>query len=319
MTEGPRSFRAVWLLFAFALFAAVPTVEARQPMCVIDMGSNTFRRIVGTFESGRYEQKAIDKQTLGVGDDVTKHGRISEPKLEEIRKTLTTFKAACDKDAVPNVAAIGTAAFRDAPNGPDVIKLASTLGIVMEIATEARESELAYLVGALGRDGYAVVDHGSRSIELVAKDGRLQHLVLGLGYRVAYDIFFASSTDAAGAIRAFQARLRSDVSKAAFMKGKTALVGVEYGDMTEVLFDGMPVEGSELTVPVLKARLERVTSMTREQFEALKKEKDIDRALPRLVSAVFFAEAFGYPALQLTGRELGVGLIIEAGLKRATR
>ena len=42
----------------------------------------------------------------------------------------------------------------------------------MEIATEKRESELAYLVGSLGRDGYAVIDNGSRSIELVAKERR---------------------------------------------------------------------------------------------------------------------------------------------------
>ena len=43
---------------------------------------------------------------------------------------------------------------------------------------------------------------------------------------------------------------------------------------------------------------------------------NIDRALPRLVAAVVLTEAFGYPSLELTARELGTGLIIEAGLTR---
>jgi exopolyphosphatase/pppGpp-phosphohydrolase len=307
-----------WLL-AFVLFTAVPAVEvsARETMCAIDMGSNTFRRIVGSFENGRYHERAIDKQTLGVGDDVTKHGRISDAKLEEIKRTLTAFKAACDKDQVSQTAAVGTAAFRSAPNGPQVVQLASSLGIAMEIATEARESELAYLVGSLGRDGYAVIDNGSRSIELVSKSsGPLQHLVFDLGYRVAYDTFFAPAKNAGAAIREFQDRLRGYVSKAPFMKGKKTLVGVEFGEMAEVLFEGAPVEGRVLTLPVLKARLQRLVSLTPAQFTALKKQKDIDRALPRLVAAVLFTEAFGYSRLELTARELGTGLIIEAGLKK---
>jgi exopolyphosphatase/pppGpp-phosphohydrolase len=317
LTTSVAFSRVARLCLALVLVAGATPAEARQAMCAIDMGSNTFRRIVGSFANGRYEQKAIDKQTLGVGDDVTKHGRISDAKLEEIRRTLTTFKASCDKDGVSTVVAIGTAAFRDAPNAPRIVELASTLGIAMEIATEARESELAYLVGSLGRDGYAVIDHGSRSIELVSTSGgALRHLVFDLGYRIAYDTFFARSSDAGGAVRAFQARLQTHVPKAPFMKGQTTLVGVEYGDMMAVLFDGASVEGRVLTLEALKERLQRVTSLPPAQFEALKKQKDIDRALPRLVTAVFLTEAFGYTRLELTDRELGVGLIIEAGVKR---
>lgn len=100
------------------------------------------------------------------------------------------------------------------------------------------------------------------------------------------------------------------------MKGQTTLVGVEYADMIDVLFKGAPAAGRVLTLDALKARLQQVASLSPAQFEALKKQKDIDRALPRLVTAVFFTEAFGYTRLALTDRELGVGLIIEAGLKR---
>jgi hypothetical protein len=36
--------------------------------CAIDMGSNTFRLIVASFQDGRYEQRRLDRRTLGVGE-----------------------------------------------------------------------------------------------------------------------------------------------------------------------------------------------------------------------------------------------------------
>src|SRR5687768_2022610 len=139
--------------------ASMPIEARADVMCAIDMGSNSFRRIVGSFENGRYAQHRIEVRTLGVGDDVARNGRISDPKLEEIRRTLAAFKGACDKDGAARIAAVGTAAFRDAPNGTRAVEIAAQLGIAMEVATEQRESELAYLAGSLGQAGYAVIDN----------------------------------------------------------------------------------------------------------------------------------------------------------------
>jgi len=161
------------------------------------MGSNSFRRIVGSYAGGRYEQRGIEVRTLGVGDDVARTGRISASKLGEIEAALDAFAMACARDGAAPVVGVGTAAFRDAPNGAEVVKRAAALGVSMEIASERRESELAYLVGSLGEPGYAVVDNGSRSIELVAADGAApQYLVATLGYRVAYDRYFAGDATA---------------------------------------------------------------------------------------------------------------------------
>ncbi len=189
-------------LVALSLLVMVSVIAnaanaAQTPICAIDMGSNSFRLIVGSFEKGRYEQRSIETRTLGVGDDVARHGRISEPKLAEIEEALSQFKTSCEKEGGARVVAIGTSAFREAANGARAVELAATLGIPMEIATEKRESELAYLVGSLGQDGYAVIDNGSRSIELVSKEGRApRYLVFNLGYRLAYERFFAAADDA---------------------------------------------------------------------------------------------------------------------------
>jgi len=283
--------------------------------CVIDMGSNSFRRIVGSFADGRYVETRIEARTMGVGDDVERNGRISDMKLAQIADTLTEFRATCEREGAPNPLAIGTAAFRDAPNGAAVVEVAAKAGVRMEIATEARESELAYLVGSLGRDGYAVIDNGSRSIELVARDNGYRYLVFNLGYRIAYDQFFAKATDPAAAIAAFRERLLEHAAEASFMKGRQTLVGVEFAEMAEILFPKAPTEGRVLTLQALQQRLQEIASQP-DDFERLKTTKDIDRALPRLVAAAVFAEAFGYSQFELTDRQLGTGVIIEAGLAR---
>ena len=253
---------------------------------------------------------------MGVGDDVARHGRISDGKLAEIASTLAEFRAACEKDGVTEIVAVGTAAFRDAPNGSRAVEIASGLGIRMEIATEQRESELAYLVGSLGRDGYAVIDNGSRSVELVAKDtGPLRYLVFNLGYRLAYEEFFAAAVDPAAAYAAFRDRLLQQAENAPFMRGKKTLVGIEFEEMADVLFEPAPIEGRVLTRQALQQRLDQITREPA-AFEGLKATKDIDRALPRLVVAAVLTEAFGYSQIELTGRQLGAGLIIEAGLRR---
>jgi exopolyphosphatase/pppGpp-phosphohydrolase len=257
--------------------------------------------------------------TLGVGDDLAAHGRISENKIVEIEKALSRFKSSCDRDGAARVMAIGTAAFRDAPNADVVVKLAASIGIAMEVATEQRESELAYLAGSLGRDGYAVIDNGSRSIELVTREkANYRYVVVNLGYRVAYEKFFASATHAMAAYRAFDARLKEAASRAPFMKGKERLVGVEFGEMAESLLSPAKLDGRVLEISELRDRLQAITDSGSEEFSALKNQKDIDRALPRLVAAVSLMEAFGYTRLELTERELGAGLIIEAGLKTAS-
>ena len=320
---GPRRRAGAGLLALSLLLVGSPlarsAAETQMPMCAIDMGSNTFKRIVGSFHDGRFEQQSFEKKTMGVGDDLTRNGKISDAKLAEIETTLSAYKATCVEQGAPRIVAIGTAAFRQAPNGARAVEIAAKLGIPMEIASESRESELAYLVGSLGRDGYAVIDSGSRSVELVAKEpGQApRYSVFNLGYRVAYEQFFAAASDPGPAIRAFRDRLREEAAKAPFFSGKRKLVGVEFNEMAEILFPAAETEGRLFTSGQLKQRLDQLAASSPEDFAALKQKKDVDRALPRLVLAATLTEEFGYGDLELTERELGTGLIIEAGLQQS--
>ena len=84
--------------------------------------------------------------------------------------------------------------------------------------------------------------------------------------------------------------------------------------MAEILFEPAALEGRVLTLADLQRKVQEIATGTPAAFRALKQRPDIDRALPRLVAAATLTEAFGYSRLELTERELGVGLIIEAGL-----
>ena len=100
------------------------------------------------------------------------------------------------------------------------------------------------------------------------------------------------------------------------MRGRKKLVGVEFGDMIEVFFEKGAVDGRVLSIKDLKRQLDDITRLDESGFAALKQRQDIDRALPRLVAATVVAEMLGYDAIELTDRELGAGLVIEAGQRR---
>jgi hypothetical protein len=100
------------------------------------------------------------------------------------------------------------------------------------------------------------------------------------------------------------------------MRGKKALIGVEFGEMADVLFEPGDIDGRVFTLQQLQQRLDHIRRASPSDFDALKKRTDIDRALPRLVVAAFLTELFGYDRFELTARELGTGLIVEAGMKK---
>ena len=97
------------------------------------------------------------------------------------------------------------------------------------------------------------------------------------------------------------------------MRGEARLVGVEFMEMAKVLFKEVP-DGYAFTLGELRTRLNAIAAASSE-FWMLKSTEDIDRALPRLVVAVDLMETFGYGELLVTSRQLGAGLIIEAGLR----
>src|SRR5262245_10515751 len=202
-------------------------------MCIVDMGSNTFKLILGEMAGGAYVERLVDRKTMGVGDDMAKTGRISDGKLKDIEGTLSEFRSRCEAQGAVSFGAVATAAFREAENGSHVVDIGKRVQIPVEIATEARESALAYLTATDGAGNRAVLDNGSRSIELVAKsqEESPRWKVVNLGYRAAYDRFFLKAETFASAYDAMKSALVEELGDITFFAGRQDFVGIELDEM----------------------------------------------------------------------------------------
>jgi exopolyphosphatase/pppGpp-phosphohydrolase len=285
-------------------------------VCAIDMGSNSFKLILGEMNEGKYVQHHFTKDRLGVGDDISKTGVISPPKLKEIRKTLEDYLAVCDSKGILTRAAVATAAFREAKNQGDVIEIAKSLNLPLEIVSEAREAQLAYLAGTLGKQNIAVIDNGSRTIELVTHAARgYQWSVFHLGYRIASEQFFQPARTFAEAHDWYRQVLAPHLLSAAFMKNRDGYAGVEMEDVARYLLSQDRVDGVLISLDTVSRRMAALRAMPEVEFSQLKKAKDIDEILPRLVVLEQTLITFGYREMQVFERELGVGLIVEKGIQ----
>jgi exopolyphosphatase/guanosine-5'-triphosphate,3'-diphosphate pyrophosphatase len=138
------------LLLTLLLFSFSAVSSDTGLVCAIDMGSNSFKLMLGEMKGGKYVQHHFIKSKLGVGDDMSKTGVISPPKLKEIRQTLEKYLDVCDSNGILTRSAVATAAFREAKNQGEAVEIAKSLNLPLEIASEERESQLAYLGARLG-------------------------------------------------------------------------------------------------------------------------------------------------------------------------
>lgn len=300
----------IGLLFSSSAFSADTGL-----MCAIDMGSNNFRLIVGEMKGGKYVQHHFTKDKLGVGDDMSETGVISPPKLKQIHETLKKYLDVCDSKGIPSQMAVATAAFREAKNKGEVLKIAGSLNLPLGIASEERESQLAYLVSTLGKPNFAVIDNGSRSIELVTySSSGYQWDVFNLGYRIAFQQFFEPARTFAEAHDGYRKELARYLSSAGFMKNRDGYMGVEMEDVARYLLAQDRVDGVLISLDMVSRKIATLRAMSEVEFSQLKRAKDIDQILPRLVVLEQTLITFGYREIQVFERELGVGLIVEKGL-----
>jgi exopolyphosphatase / guanosine-5'-triphosphate,3'-diphosphate pyrophosphatase len=306
------------------LSGAAPIAESRPvsgvdtgKICVVDMGSNTFKLILGEMSGGAYIERHVEKKTMQVGDDMSKTGRISDGKLKEIHEVLTEFKNRCESKGAVSVKAIATAAFREAENGSAVVEIGTRVEIPVEIASEERESTLAYLTATNGAEDRAVIDNGSRSIELVSKNANNAPVwkVVNLGYRTAYDQFFLSASTFAEAYEKMSSALGREYGDLQFAAGRQGLIGIELDEMATYLLRKKDVSGARIKLSDLRKHIAKLRGQTPEQFSVLKKAREIDRVLPRMIALEYILTKTGYRSVTVVSRELGVGLIIEAGLR----
>lgn len=134
----------------------------------IDCGSNSILLLVGEFDANG-KVKAIEERMAmtRLGGGLSRTDLISEEAAVRTIEVLKDYSRLCTKHHVTGIAAIGTAALRQAKNSGDFIaRVKTATGIDIEVITPEREAWLTLNAAAkdFGKD-IVVVDIGGASTE----------------------------------------------------------------------------------------------------------------------------------------------------------
>jgi len=147
------------------------TLNALEPMGVVDIGSNSVRLVVYDGAIRSPTPLFNEKVLCGLGRSVATTGMLGEESVARALLAMRRFHAIASILEVKNLRAIATAAVRDASDGPAFIRNAEQAlgGVKVEVLTgeqEARYAAEGILMGFLHADGIAG-DLGGGSLELI--------------------------------------------------------------------------------------------------------------------------------------------------------
>lgn len=166
----------------------------------IDIGSNTVKLTVAERDAAGNLQTVTDvTRTTRLGEGIHL-GRLREAAIRRTLDALREFVAICGDQSVKYVAAVGTAAIREATNRDELVRRAAEVGVSIEPIAGDEEARLSFLAVHLdplwaNRDHLMVIDIGGGSTEVIFGNGP--------------GILRRSSTKT-GAVRVSEAFLRSD-------------------------------------------------------------------------------------------------------------
>ena len=145
---------------------------AEMRVGVIDVGSNTVRLLAAEVDGRSVTALREERAHMGLGEEILRHGRIRDAKLDELTKVVRDYSRAAAKLRVETLETVVTAPGRQG-DAPDrlVRSLARATGGGVRIVSPEEEGRLAY-AGAVSRadvsEGIiAVCDVGGGSTEIV--------------------------------------------------------------------------------------------------------------------------------------------------------
>ena len=159
--------------------------EPRERIAAIDVGSNTILLTVAEYDPDAglvVVEEAEDQPRLGAGLSAT--GRLSDEATGRALQSLTRMRDICRGHGVRRVAAVATAAVREAENGAEFVNRVRALDIPLKIISAETEAALSYRSAnyhfPTGGRRTLVADIGGGSLELIGAIGGRVKLTLSL-------------------------------------------------------------------------------------------------------------------------------------------
>ncbi|MGZ6707438.1 MAG: Ppx/GppA phosphatase family protein [Solirubrobacteraceae bacterium] len=284
-----------------------PTVAA----CV-DIGSNTTRLLVAERSDGTLREVAVQRQFLhlacGPGGEIAPH------EVRELALTVADHVALAREHGCQHVAAVATAALRDARNREALCEaVRAEAGVAIEVLSEAEEAALAFAgaTAGLGGDGLlGVLDVGGGSSELVCgtvAEGVAWWASIPLGSGILTERHVRSDPPTAAELAAIRAEVGSAL--AALEAPPRPQLALAVGGSAMSL---RRVAGETLTAAAIEEALEALAALP---AAAAARHFGVDPRRARLMPAGLLVlraawEVFGGMPLHLAGGGLREGVLL---------
>ncbi|MEW6587093.1 MAG: exopolyphosphatase, partial [Nitrospirota bacterium] len=147
----------------------------------IDVGSNTFRLLIGEVADTGIVDVFSDRKVTRLGEGLDKTGGLQEKNMRDSLAALREFASSISRYGVADVRAVATSALREASNAQTFIQqVYDHTGIPIEVITGSREAELTLkgILFSFSRAGihgsHFIVDIGGGSTEcILCRDERV--------------------------------------------------------------------------------------------------------------------------------------------------
>lgn len=146
-------------------------------LAAADIGSNTVHLLVASVTSGRVRRIRNDSDWIGLGESVSREGRISEFTQNTLISSLLNFRAIAASHKAEGLYVFATEAVRSASNGEAVLKeIRRQTGLKVQVISGEREAVLGLrgaLIDTRPAEHFAFAEVGGGSIQLASCDGRV--------------------------------------------------------------------------------------------------------------------------------------------------
>jgi exopolyphosphatase/guanosine-5'-triphosphate,3'-diphosphate pyrophosphatase len=208
----------------------VPTSALRERLAAIDVGSNSIRLLVAEYDAAaglHVIDEVKDQPRLAAG--LARTDRLDDEAVARALLALRRMRDICRRRGVQRIAAVATAAVREAVNGADFVRrVQQELEIPLQVIDAETEAALSYrsvahhfrLAGARAM----VADIGGGSLELIgAIDGLVElTLSLPLGAVRLTELHLQGRRDARRAVTQLRGRVRKQLKKSIRQREWTA-------------------------------------------------------------------------------------------------
>ena len=208
-----------------------------EKIAIIDIGSNTARIVIVQIREGGYFN-VIDelKESVRLAKGMEIDGFLRPLRIQQMVKTLKTFKNLYESHGVTRVFAYATAAVRRAKNQKSFVdEVLASCGIKLTVLTQEEEASLVYtgVINSMDVPKGVIIDVGGGSVKLIHYNRRvlLNQDTLPFGAVTLTEKFADATTDNVERAKMIEEYVTEHIKEIEWLKDldpDTQLIGVYY-------------------------------------------------------------------------------------------